>query len=1178
MRLSLFMNWQRIASGRWQVWILLWAMGVQADLALAAAPGQPFASYWHPATLLNWNPATDPDAPFNRANTPLATQFLNPALNLNAHARTNEARVTSLVAFASTSGNPSQGGLTMSYYALNYWQYIDVLVFWGGSAGEGLILAPNPTVINAAHRNGVAVLGNIFLPPTAYGGQFQWVTDLLQKSGATFPVADKLMQVAQYYGFDGWFLNQETAGGSATTATTMRDFIKYIQTNSALRVMWYDAMTESGSISWQNALTTANDMFLQDGGRVSDDMFLNFWWSASGLASSRTRAQSLGRNPYDVYAGVDVEANGYNTAVTWTSLFPESAAHVLSLGFYRPEWTRNSSSSVADFYVRDNRFWVGWNRDPSFTTTTNAWKGVAHYVPAKSPINRLPFVTSFNTGQGNRYAINGQIVRNGEWNNLSLQNVLPTWRWVVQSTGEKLVPDLDWSDAYYGGTSLKVSGNLTATNDLKLFQTSLPIETNTSLRVVCKTGTAGSATYMKVGFAFEDSPTVFQFLDVGSMATADWNTRLYSLAAFAGRKLAVISLRFEAPSPVTSYTMRIGQIALFNGTVSVPAPPTDLLVDRVAPIDGSSVTARLKWTHSPTPVYYYNVFRRNPDTTRTWLGATPNNAYFVPELKRVGNEAYAPVEVEMVGLDFGTSTAATANIFWPTTLISTGAVWKYSDIGANLGTAWRSNSFNDAAWPSGPAMLGYSDANGLYPRTTNSYGADANNKYITTYYRRTFMAEEPSTYNSVSVSVQRDDGAVVYLNGAEVFRSNMPAGTVNYLTLASSAVSGADEATFYPAAINPSALRSGTNLLAVEIHQNTNTSSDIAFDLALVAQLNAPPAVTITSPADGITLPTNVVSMNATASDLDGTIARIEFFTNGTLFASSAGAPHSAIWTNIPIGFHLLTARAIDNAGRAATSAPVAITWPGVATVAATLIPANAVWRYFDRTNDLGESWRSNTFNDSIWASGPAELGFGDASEGRPETTQISSNRQWTTYFRRAFLVADATMITNLAARLIRDDGAVVYLNGAEVWRDNLPVGAITNATPASTAIGSADEYNWLSNSLPRAALVSGTNLLAVEIHQQSTTSSDVSFNFELTSHVIIPSLPELRPEFTSAGMALSWPLDPGLFQVYAATNLLAPTWLRVTNIPILTNGRWQFLAPLTNMPSRYFRLVGPLP
>ena len=240
-------------------------------------PGQPYASYWFPSTILDWDPATDPDAPFNRASVPLSSRFSNPDFNVNPHAHLDEARVQALVAFAPTSFNPSQGTAVMDYYALNYWQYIDTLVFWGGSAGEGLLLAPNPTVIDAAHRNGVPVLGNVFFPPNVYGGQIQWVQDFVQRDGATFPVADKMIEAAQYYGFDGWFINQETAGGNAQLASDMRDMLEYFHAHSNLKIVWYDSMTQSGAISYQNALNAQNQMFFQDGATlVSDAMFLNF--------------------------------------------------------------------------------------------------------------------------------------------------------------------------------------------------------------------------------------------------------------------------------------------------------------------------------------------------------------------------------------------------------------------------------------------------------------------------------------------------------------------------------------------------------------------------------------------------------------------------------------------------------------------------------------------------------------------------------------------------------------------------------------------------------------------------------------------------------------------------------------------------------------------------------------
>ena len=286
---------------------------------------QTYASYWFPLEILSWSPLTDPDAPYNRSGIQLKTKYVDSITIVNPNARVNEAKVNPLSAFAPTSDNPSQGSLNIDYYSFSFWQYVDELVFWGGSAGEGLILAPNPTLIDAAHRNGVKILGNIFFPPIAYGGQFQWVNDFLQKSGTAFPVADKLIEVAEYYGFDGWFINQETAGGNSQTAVDMRDFMIYFQENSNLEIEWYDAMTENGNVSWQNQLNSLNDWFFQWGDTlVSETMFLNFFWNVTGLNSSRTLAQSLNRSEYELFAGIDVEASGYNTGVSWSALFPDN--------------------------------------------------------------------------------------------------------------------------------------------------------------------------------------------------------------------------------------------------------------------------------------------------------------------------------------------------------------------------------------------------------------------------------------------------------------------------------------------------------------------------------------------------------------------------------------------------------------------------------------------------------------------------------------------------------------------------------------------------------------------------------------------------------------------------------------------------------------------------------------
>jgi hypothetical protein len=172
-----------------------------------------------------------------------------------------------------------------------------------------------------------------------------------------------------------------------------------------------------------------------------------------------------------------------------------------------------------------------------------------------------------------------------------------------------------------------------------------------------------------------------------------------------------------------------------------------------------------------------------------------------------------------------------------TILVPTGATWRYLDNGTDQGTAWREPAFNDAAWSAGPAELGYGDGD---EATVISFGPDPANKYITTYFRRSFDVAEALIFSSLTLRVLRDDGAVVYLNGTEVFRTNMPAGTITSTTLASSAVGGADETTFQETSVDPGLLANGTNVLAVEIHQVNGTSSDISFNLEFIGHTRGP--------------------------------------------------------------------------------------------------------------------------------------------------------------------------------------------------------------------------------------------------------------------------------------------------------------------------------------------------
>ncbi len=162
------------------------------------------------------------------------------------------------------------------------------------------------------------------------------------------------------------------------------------------------------------------------------------------------------------------------------------------------------------------------------------------------------------------------------------------------------------------------------------------------------------------------------------------------------------------------------------------------------------------------------------------------------------------------------------------------AVWKYKDNGSDQSTQWRASNFDDSSWASGPARLGYGDPE----NTIVSYGPNSGNKYITTYFRHHFNVTDPTAYTGLTMNLLVDDGCVVYLNGNEVVRRNMSAGDVNYTTLASVTVGGADETTFFAYTIPATALVAGDNVLAVEVHQAAVTSSDISFDLGLNATLH----------------------------------------------------------------------------------------------------------------------------------------------------------------------------------------------------------------------------------------------------------------------------------------------------------------------------------------------------
>ena len=156
--------------------------------------------------------------------------------------------------------------------------------------------------------------------------------------------------------------------------------------------------------------------------------------------------------------------------------------------------------------------------------------------------------------------------------------------------------------------------------------------------------------------------------------------------------------------------------------------------------------------------------------------------------------------------------------------------WSYLDNGTDQGIAWYAPTFDDASWSTGNAELGYGDV-----QVTNlSFGPDANNKWLDTCFRTHFqLTALPAANEQLELSLKRDDGAVIYINGTEVFRVNMDPGVPSYLDYSNATVDGASETIFFVDIIDANSLQIGDNVIAVEIHQRSASSSDISFDMEL---------------------------------------------------------------------------------------------------------------------------------------------------------------------------------------------------------------------------------------------------------------------------------------------------------------------------------------------------------
>jgi hypothetical protein len=306
-----------------------------------------------------------------------------------------------------------------------------------------------------------------------------------------------------------------------------------------------------------------------------------------------------------------------------------------------------------------------------------------------------------------------------------------------------------------------------------------------------------------------------------------------------------------------------------------------------------------------------------------------------------------------------------------TTFVPLGSTWRYLDNDVAPPPNWTQLDFDDSAWSTGRAQLGYGDNDEVTVINMNQAGGTT--RIPAYYFRFKFVVPDPSIYGSLPIQFNVDDGAVFYLNGVEFYRVRVPDGPVGHIY---TGLGGADYT--LENAVRPNTLVAGTNIVAISVHQSDGASSDVSMDFELVA--NASPTVSLTAPTEGQNFigPTNI-TITATAADSDGTISRVEFYAGEVKLGEDTSAPYSQVWSNVSDGNFTLTAIAFDNGGGSRTSAPVniAITDPNPPAIAGVVAATNEVIVTF--TKRVAPPGATTTGNYAI-AAGPAIAGATYAS------------------------------------------------------------------------------------------------------------------------------------------------------------------------------------------------------
>lgn len=586
------------------------------------------------------------------------------------------------------------------------WSYV---THWGDwTAPLGRIPA---AFLDVAHKNGIGVSGVASIPNASLSAS--WAACLKGLAGLD---VDKVSKFLQYYGIDGLGYNSEFYGGGAYVKgvrTFHAALVKKMKpVNPVFENFWYDGTNDYGQVSFDGGLGNHNKETFGDKDNVRTSLFFNYNWNRGQLTPSVAFAEKLGRDPLDIYCGVNMQG-GEPRGTSW-SLLPDQrvsiglwGAHSYNM-FWESRAELGSSDEMKQFaYLRRTEcYFGGGNRNPvitpsivdkhQYTAYNPTWHGMAAFMTARSPLSwdlaEEPFITYFNLGNGKFFNLNGERKTSTPWYNVGMQDYMPTWhfwfankllgRTAADVPAEGLDAQFVWDDAYFGGSTLKVFGT-TANEYLHLFKTKYALKKGDVITVRYKLNEGATDLDLVLSAeGSEDKGVAYNLCKTERVADVnDWVKQTFTVGSdFDGKTLALVALNFKNAK---NLDLMLGEFSIVRGNYATPATPvidaanTKMLYNSKAGMDAKIIFNMPNNKAAGEPCYNLDVktshFRlyaqeegKEPmlmGTTTSWAGLY----YSIPTTKA---NAKVRLGVSAVALDHKTeSEIAWSNYMEPATYV-----------------------------------------------------------------------------------------------------------------------------------------------------------------------------------------------------------------------------------------------------------------------------------------------------------------------------------------------------------------------------------------------------------------------------------------------------------------------------------------------------------------------------